>query len=45
MLSSRNVYASIDFVNELIDIQDMGELEPYLESNKKAQAHGGTDDL
>ena len=35
MLSSRNVYASIDFVNELIDIQDMGELEPYLESNKK----------
>ena len=35
MLSSRNVYASIDFVNDLTDMQDMGELEPYLESNKK----------
>tara|TARA_B100001113_G_scaffold276348_1_gene230925 strand:- start:73 stop:1260 length:1188 start_codon:yes stop_codon:yes gene_type:complete len=35
MLSSRNVYASIDFVNELINMEDMNELEPFLESNKK----------
>ena len=35
MLSSRNVYASIDFVNELTSIGDMNELEPFLESNKK----------
>ena len=35
MLSSRNVYASIDFVNELVDMEQMSELEPYLESNKK----------
>ena len=35
MLSSRNVYASIDFVNNLSDMKEMGELEPYLESNKK----------
>ena len=35
MLSSRNIYASIDFVNELTDKIEMSELEPYLESNKK----------
>ena len=35
MLSSRNIYASIDFVNELTDKDDMRELEPFLESNKK----------
>ena len=35
MLSSRNVYASIDFVNELSDMTEMDELEPFLESNKK----------
>ena len=35
MLSSRNVYASIDFVNALSDMTEMSELEPYLESNKK----------
>ena len=35
MLSSRNVYASIGFVNDLTDMQDMSELEPYLESHKK----------
>tara|TARA_B100000902_G_scaffold232856_1_gene220883 strand:+ start:80 stop:1267 length:1188 start_codon:yes stop_codon:yes gene_type:complete len=35
MLSSRNVYASIDFVNELTNMEDMNELEPFLESNKK----------
>tara|TARA_Y100000768_G_scaffold113611_1_gene83766 strand:- start:10006 stop:11193 length:1188 start_codon:yes stop_codon:yes gene_type:complete len=35
MLSSRNIYASIDFVNELTDKGDMHELEPFLESNKK----------
>ena len=35
MLSSRNIYASIDFVNELTDKGDMRELEPFLESNKK----------
>ena len=35
MLSSRNVYASIDFVNELVDMDQMSDLEPFLESNKK----------
>jgi len=35
MLSSRNIYASIDFVNELTDKNEMSELEPFLESNKK----------
>ena len=35
MLSSRNVYASIDFVNKLFDMKEMNELEPFLESNKK----------
>ena len=35
MLSSRNVYASIDFVNKLSDMKEMNELEPFLESNKK----------
>ena len=35
MLSSRNVYASIDFVNKLTEMNDMAELEPFLESNKK----------
>lgn len=35
MLSSRNVYASIDFVNKLTDMKEMNELEPFLESNKK----------
>ena len=35
MLSSRNIYASIDFVNDLTDKIEMSELEPYLESNKK----------
>ncbi len=35
MLSSRNVYASIDFVNELVDMDKMSDLEPFLESNKK----------
>ena len=35
MLSSRNVYASIDFVNKLSDMKEMNELEPFLETNKK----------
>ena len=35
LLSSRNVYASIDFVNKLSDMKEMNELEPFLESNKK----------
>jgi D-3-phosphoglycerate dehydrogenase len=35
MLSSRNVFASIDFVNKLSDMKEMNELEPFLESNKK----------
>ena len=35
MLSSRNVYASIDFVNELVHMDQMSDLEPFLESNKK----------
>ena len=30
MLSSRNVYASIDFVNKLTEMNDMAELEPFL---------------
>ena len=36
MLSSRNVYASIDFVNGLTHLKDMKELEPFLEENKKS---------
>ena len=35
MLSSRNVFDSIDFVKNLSTIEEMTELEPYLESNKK----------
>ena len=35
MLSSRTVYASIDFVNELVHMDQMSDLEPFLESNKK----------
>ncbi len=35
MLSSRNVYAGIDFVNDLTGMKEMDELEPFLESNKK----------
>ena len=35
MLSSRNVFKSIDFVNNLSAIKEMKELEPFLESNKK----------
>ena len=35
MLSSRNVYKSIDFVNNLSAMKEMDELEPFLESNKK----------
>ena len=35
MLSSRNVFDSIDFVKNLSSMQEMSELEPYLESNKK----------
>ncbi len=36
MLSSRNVYASIDFVNGLSHLKEMKSLEPYLEENKKS---------
>jgi len=36
MLSSRNVYASIDFVNGLSHLESMKELEPFLEENKKS---------
>ena len=36
MLSSRNVYASIDFVNGLSYLKSMKELEPFLEENKKS---------
>ena len=36
MLSSRNVYASIDFVNGLSHLDNMEELEPFLEENKKS---------
>tara|TARA_B110000014_G_scaffold257906_2_gene243198 strand:- start:2499 stop:3686 length:1188 start_codon:yes stop_codon:yes gene_type:complete len=35
MLSSRNVYQSIDFVNKLGHLNEMKDLEPYLEENKK----------
>ena len=35
MLSSRNVYASIDFVNGLSHLKQMKDLEPFLEENKK----------
>ena len=35
MLSSRNVYASIDFVNGLSHLEQMQDLEPFLEDNKK----------
>ncbi len=35
MLSSRNIYASIDFVNDLTDKTEMSDLEPFLETNKK----------
>ncbi len=35
MLSSRNVYASIDFVNGLSHLEQMKDLEPFLEDNKK----------
>ena len=36
MLSSRNVYASIDFVNGLSHLKAMKSLEPFLEENKKS---------
>ena len=36
MLSSRNVYASIDFVNGLSHLEEMKDLEPFLEENKKS---------
>ena len=36
MLSSRNVYASIDFVNGLSHLKEMKSLEPFLEENKKS---------
>jgi len=35
MLSSRNVFSSIDFVNSLKHIDKMEDLEPFLEENKK----------
>ena len=35
MLSSRNIFSSIDFVNNLEHLADMKDLEPYLEENKK----------
>ena len=35
MLSSRNVFSSINFVNNLKHIEKIEELEPYLEENKK----------
>jgi len=35
MLSSRNIFSSIDFVNSLKHIEKMEELEPFLEENKK----------
>ncbi|MBV06388.1 MAG: 3-phosphoglycerate dehydrogenase [Gammaproteobacteria bacterium] len=34
MLSSRNIYSSIDFVNSLTHLEDMSDLEPFLEENK-----------
>ena len=36
MLSSRNVYESIDFVNGLSHLKQMEDLEPFLEENKKS---------
>lgn len=36
MLSSRNIYASIDFVNGLSHLKEMKDLEPFLEENKKS---------
>ena len=36
MLSSRNVYESIDFVNGLSHLKQMKDLEPFLEENKKS---------
>ena len=35
MLSSRNIFSSIDFVNSLEHFQNMRDLEPFLEENKK----------
>ena len=35
MLSSRNIYSSIGFVNKLGHFKDMKDLEPYLEEHKK----------
>ena len=35
MLSSRNIYSSIDFVKSLENLSDMDKLEPFLEENKK----------
>jgi len=35
MLSSRNVFSSIDFVNNLEHLKHMKDLEPFLEENKK----------
>ena len=35
MLSSRNVFSSIDFVNNLEHLKNMKDLEPFLEENKK----------
>ena len=35
MLSSRNIFSSIDFVNNLEHLSEMKDLEPYLEENKK----------
>ena len=35
MLSSRNVFSGIDFVNNLEHLSEMEDLEPYLEENKK----------
>ena len=35
LLSSRNVLSSINFVNGLIHLTNMKELEPFLEENKK----------
>ena len=35
MLSSRNVFSSINFVNNLKHIKKMEDLEPFLEENKK----------
>ena len=35
LLSSRNVFSSVDFVNNLQHFDKMEELEPFLEENKK----------